>query len=89
MYEGSEAAIRTPYLMTRKMDITVGVHQGSAPIPFEEHPFRTILYADDIALVADNQKELEEKVHLWPSRTTAQLNVKSTKFFGFDKCTGS
>ncbi|VDP22979.1 unnamed protein product [Heligmosomoides polygyrus] len=31
----------------------------------EEGPLRTILYADDIALVADNQEELEEKVQLW------------------------
>ncbi|VDO75398.1 unnamed protein product [Heligmosomoides polygyrus] len=31
----------------------------------EEGPVRTILCADDIALVADNQEELEEKVQLW------------------------
>ncbi|VDP07904.1 unnamed protein product [Heligmosomoides polygyrus] len=74
MYEGSKEAIRTPHGVTRKVDITVGVHQGSALSPFlflltldsivnhlEEGPLRTILYADDIALVADNQEELEEK----------------------------
>ncbi|VDO84028.1 unnamed protein product [Heligmosomoides polygyrus] len=77
MYEGSKAAIRTPHGVTRKVDITVGVHQGSALSPFlflltldsivnhlEEGPLRTILYAGHIALVADNQEELEEKVQL-------------------------
>ncbi|VDO99331.1 unnamed protein product [Heligmosomoides polygyrus] len=78
MYEGSKAAIRTPHGVTRKVDITVGVHQGSALSPFlflltldsivnhlEEGPLRTILYVDDITLVADIQEELEEKVQLW------------------------
>ncbi|VDO87062.1 unnamed protein product [Heligmosomoides polygyrus] len=30
MYEGSKAAVRTPHGMTKKMDITMGVHQESA-----------------------------------------------------------
>ncbi|VDO98113.1 unnamed protein product [Heligmosomoides polygyrus] len=63
--------------MTKNMDITVGVHQGSALSPFfflltldsivnhlEGGSLRTFLYADDIALVADSWKELEEKVQL-------------------------
>ncbi|VDP08931.1 unnamed protein product [Heligmosomoides polygyrus] len=58
MYKGSKAAVRTPHGMTKKMDITVGVHQVSALNPFlfvltlncivnhlEEGPLRTILYA--------------------------------------------
>ncbi|VDO19287.1 unnamed protein product [Heligmosomoides polygyrus] len=77
-YEGSKAAVRTPPGMTKKMDITVGVHEGSALSPFffvltldcivrhqEEGPLRTILYADDIALVADSPEQLGEKVELW------------------------
>ncbi|VDO19680.1 unnamed protein product [Heligmosomoides polygyrus] len=73
MYEGSKAAVRTPQLMTKKMDITAG-DQGSALSPFlfvltldcivnhlEKGALRTILYADDIALVADSREELEEK----------------------------
>ncbi|VDP03124.1 unnamed protein product [Heligmosomoides polygyrus] len=35
-----------------------GHHSGGIP---REDPLRTILYADDIALVADNQEELKEK----------------------------
>ncbi|VDO73298.1 unnamed protein product [Heligmosomoides polygyrus] len=102
--------------MTKKIDITVGVHQGSALSPFlflltldsivnhfqegpggaemriPPPPLRTILYADDIALVADNQEELEEKVHLW-QRALAdnglRLNVKKTKFISSEQCAGS
>ncbi|VDP26856.1 unnamed protein product [Heligmosomoides polygyrus] len=105
MYEGSKAAIRTPHGVTRKVGITVGVHQGSALSPFlflltldsivnhlEEGPLRTILYADDIALVADNQEEVEEKVQLW-QRALAdnglRLNVKKTKFISSEQCAGS
>ncbi|VDO70855.1 unnamed protein product [Heligmosomoides polygyrus] len=71
MYGHLKAAIRTPHGVTRKVDITVEVHQGSALSPFlflmtldsivnhlEEGPFRTTLYADDIALVTENQEEL-------------------------------
>ncbi|VDP32543.1 unnamed protein product [Heligmosomoides polygyrus] len=45
----------------------------------EEGPLRTILYADDIALVADNQEELEEKVQLWQRALADRLNVKKLR----------
>ncbi|VDO75623.1 unnamed protein product, partial [Heligmosomoides polygyrus] len=55
-------------------------------------PLRMILYADDIALVADNQEELEQKVQLW-QRALAdnglRLNVKKTKFISSEQCAGS
>ncbi|VDO18674.1 unnamed protein product [Heligmosomoides polygyrus] len=53
MYKGSKAAIRTPHGVARKADITVG-----------ERSLRTILYADDIALVANSQEELKEEEQL-------------------------
>ncbi|VDP22984.1 unnamed protein product [Heligmosomoides polygyrus] len=103
MYEGSKAAVRTPHGMTKKMDITVGVHQGSDLSPFlfvltldcivnhlEECSLRTILYADDIALVADSREELEEKVQLWQGALAdngLRLNVKKTKFVSSEQCT--
>ncbi|VDP01572.1 unnamed protein product [Heligmosomoides polygyrus] len=78
MYEGLKEAVRSPHGMTKKMDITMRVHQGSALSPFlfvltlncivnhlEEGPLRTILCAHDIALVADSREELEETVQLW------------------------
>ncbi|VDO85614.1 unnamed protein product [Heligmosomoides polygyrus] len=89
MYEGSKAAIRTPHGVTRKVDITVGYTKVNQ---LEEGPLRTILYADDIALVADNQEQLEEKVQLW-QRALAddglRLNVKKTKFISSEQCAGS
>ncbi|VDP49771.1 unnamed protein product [Heligmosomoides polygyrus] len=101
MYEGSKAAIRTPHGVTRKVDITVGVHQGSALSLFlflltlnsvvnylEEGPLRTILYADDIALVADNQEELEEKVQLW-QRAQRTLRLRGTKRSGEEEKTST
>lgn len=74
MYKGSKAAVRTSHGLTKKMHITEGEHQGSALSPFlfmltfdcivnhlEEGSLITIL---DIALVADNREELEQKVQL-------------------------
>ncbi|VDP49141.1 unnamed protein product [Heligmosomoides polygyrus] len=98
MYEGSKA-----HGMTKKMDITVGMHQGSALSPFlfvltldcivnhlEEGPLRTILYADDIALVPNSREELEEKVQLWQGTLAGDgllLNVRKTKFISSEQCT--
>ncbi|VDO96877.1 unnamed protein product [Heligmosomoides polygyrus] len=86
---GPDGAIRTPHGVTRKVVITVGYTKVNH---LEEGPLRTILYADDIALVADNQEELEEKVQLW-QRALAdkglRLNVKKTKFISSEQCAGS
>ncbi|VDL78169.1 unnamed protein product [Nippostrongylus brasiliensis] len=75
MYSGSRATIRTPQGFTKKVDIAVAVHQGSAlsPILFLltldsmvshliEDPLKTILYAGDIALIAGTKVELQGKV---------------------------
>uniref|UniRef100_A0A183GV88 Reverse transcriptase domain-containing protein n=1 Tax=Heligmosomoides polygyrus TaxID=6339 RepID=A0A183GV88_HELPZ len=103
MYEGSKAAVRIPHGMTKNMDITLGVHQGSALIPFlfvlkpdcivnhlEEGPLRTILYADDIALVAHSREEPEKRAQLWQGALAAnglRLNVSKTKFISSEQCT--
>ncbi|VDP03687.1 unnamed protein product [Heligmosomoides polygyrus] len=100
-FEDSKAAVRTPHGMAKKMDITVGVHQGSALSPFllvltldcivnhlEEGPLRTILYAADIALVADSREELEKKVQLWQGALAdngLRLNVRKTKFISSEQ----
>ncbi|VDO93468.1 unnamed protein product [Heligmosomoides polygyrus] len=85
------------------MDITVGLHQGSALSPLlfvltldcivnhlEEGPLRTILYADGIALVADSGEELEGKVQVWQVALAGNgllLNVRKTKFISSKQCT--
>ncbi|XGW13282.1 hypothetical protein V3C99_013707 [Haemonchus contortus] len=61
MYDGSTTTIRTAHGHTGAIDVTVGVHQGSALSPFlflitmdiiteklMDGPLKTILYADDI-----------------------------------------
>ncbi|VDO89931.1 unnamed protein product [Heligmosomoides polygyrus] len=57
----------------------------------EENPLRTTLYADDIALVADSQDEVEEKVRLWQgvlAENGLRLIVKKKKFISSEQCTG-
>ncbi|VDL78066.1 unnamed protein product [Nippostrongylus brasiliensis] len=96
MYARSRATIRTPHGNTKKVAITVGVHQGSALSPFlflltldsmvrhlTEDPLKTILYADDMALIADSREELQDKVQQWQetlAKNCLRLNVKKTKF---------
>ncbi|VDO88086.1 unnamed protein product [Heligmosomoides polygyrus] len=56
----------------------------------EKGPLRTILYADDIALVADSREELEEKVQLWQvalADNGMRLSVKKTKFISSEQST--
>ncbi|VDP18130.1 unnamed protein product [Heligmosomoides polygyrus] len=51
---------------------------------------RTILYADDIALVADSREELEEKVQLRQGALAGnglRVNVRKTKFISSEQCT--
>ncbi|VDP53046.1 unnamed protein product [Heligmosomoides polygyrus] len=58
----------------------------------EKGPLRTILYTDDIALVADSREELEEKEQLWRvalADNGLRLNVKKTKFISSMQCTRS
>ncbi|VDP13114.1 unnamed protein product [Heligmosomoides polygyrus] len=82
-----------------------GIHQGSALSPFlfvltldcilkhlEEDPLRTILYGDDIALIADSREELEEKVQLQCTRPILDCQgesiekAKEFRYLGSDLC---
>ncbi|EYC43100.1 hypothetical protein Y032_0503g2638 [Ancylostoma ceylanicum] len=95
MYDGSTARVRTSHGMTSKFDITVGVHQGSALSPFLfimtldtvvkhllEGPPSTLLYADDVALIADSRAELQLKIQKWQTALADagfKLNLKKTE----------
>ncbi|EYC10483.1 hypothetical protein Y032_0055g2579 [Ancylostoma ceylanicum] len=95
MYDGSTARMRTSHGMRSKFDITVGVHQGSALSPFlfimtldmvvkhlPEGPPSTLLYADDVALIADPRAELQLKIKKWQTALAEagfKLNRKKTE----------
>ncbi|VDL82321.1 unnamed protein product [Nippostrongylus brasiliensis] len=94
MYAESRARVRTPHEHTKAMDIVCNVHQGSALSPFlfiltldgmvshlVKDPLKTILYADDIALIADSREELQGRVQEWQkalAKNGLRLNVRST-----------
>ncbi|EYC46334.1 hypothetical protein Y032_0401g787 [Ancylostoma ceylanicum] len=95
MYEGTTARVRTSLGTTSKFDITVGVHQGSALSPFLfimtldtvvkhllEGPPCTLLYADDVAVIADSTAELQVKIQKWQTALAdagLKLNLKKTE----------
>ena len=74
MYDRSKATIHTPHGHTTVVVVSVEVHEGPALSPFlfltldgmtshlMEVPLKTILYADDIALIEDSREELQGKV---------------------------
>ncbi|EYB83113.1 hypothetical protein Y032_0342g3027 [Ancylostoma ceylanicum] len=95
MYDGATARVRTVHGTTSKFTIAVGVHQGSALSPFlfimtldtvvkhllEGPPF-TLLYADDVALIADSRAELQLKIRKWQlalADAGLKLNTKKTE----------
>lgn len=46
-------------------------------------PLKTVLYADDIALIAESREELLEKLQKWQevlANSGLRLNVSKTKF---------
>ncbi|EYC00666.1 hypothetical protein Y032_0114g463 [Ancylostoma ceylanicum] len=95
MYEGSPTRVRTAHGTTSKFEISVGVHQGSALSPFlfiltldkvvknlmEEPPF-TLLYADDVAFIANSKVEIQDKIRKWQMTLAdagLRLNLKKTE----------
>ncbi|EYB93317.1 hypothetical protein Y032_0183g913 [Ancylostoma ceylanicum] len=96
MYDGSVAFVRTSTGDTSSFVAATELHQGSALSPFlfilvvdtETHqllegpPF-SLLYAGDIALLADTRSQLRRIVQMWQvslTKTDLKLNVKKTEF---------
>ena len=94
-YDQVKTKVRTPYGDTEGFMIDVGLHQGSALSPFlfiilmdtltEEVRTKTLwelIFADDIALVACTEEELQEKVQKWQrnlSRGGLKMSVEKSE----------
>nr|CDJ94779.1 RNA-directed DNA polymerase (reverse transcriptase) domain containing protein [Haemonchus contortus] len=101
MYDGSSTTIRTAHGQTGAIGVAVGVHQGLALSPFlflltmdviteelVDGPLKTILYADDIALIAESKVELQDNLQKWQkvlAENGLRLNVKKTKFLSSEE----
>ncbi|EYB98976.1 hypothetical protein Y032_0126g1334 [Ancylostoma ceylanicum] len=96
MYDGSAAFVRTSIGDTSSFVAVTGLHQGLALSPFlfivvvdtvtqqllEEPPF-SLLYAEDIALLADTRNQLQRKVQMGQdtlAKASLKPNVKKTEF---------
>ena len=78
MYEKSETVVRCAVGTTESFKVKVGLHQGSALIPFlfamimdkltdkvRKEPPWTILFADDIVVCKETRKEVEQRIECW------------------------
>ena len=92
-YHGARTVVRTKYGKTDEFNIRVGLHQGSGLSPFlftvvldvisEEYrgglPWE-LLFADDLALMADSEEELQRKWLCWQNGMESKgLKVNITK----------
>ncbi|KAK3865435.1 hypothetical protein Pcinc_028963 [Petrolisthes cinctipes] len=78
MYREAKTRVRSAVGTTEPFPVRVGLHQGSALSPYlfnllvdvlveevtKEAPW-SMLFADDIVLVADSGEKLQEKLELW------------------------
>ena len=77
MYERSETVVRCAVGTTESFKVKVGLHQGSALIPFlfavimdrltdevRREPW-TMLFADDIVICEETREEVERRLESW------------------------
>ncbi|KFD60959.1 hypothetical protein M514_26857 [Trichuris suis] len=99
IYRDATSRLSTSTGETETFPVTVGVHQGSAVSPLLfitvmdrvtrdlQMPYpHTMLYADDVVLMAESQQELEEKVITWKNHLALyglKLNVRKTEYMEF------
>ena len=95
MYTGAKTGVRTVYGDSKGFEVKVGMHQGSAlsPLLFVivmeaiSTEFRValpweLLYADDLAVIAETEKELIKRLNEWEHNMESKgmrVNMNKTK----------
>jgi len=97
MYTGAKTVVRTVYGNSKGFEVKVGMHQGSAsalsPLLFVivmeaiSRGFRValpweLLYADDLAVIAETEEELIKRLSEWKDNVESKgmrVNMNKTK----------
>jgi len=95
MYTGAKTVVRTVYGNRKSFEVKVGMHQGSAlsPLLFVivieaiSREFRValpweLLYADDLAVIAETEEELIKRLSEWKDNVESKgmrVNMNKTK----------
>ena len=95
MYSGAKTVVRTVYGNSKSFEVKVGMHQGSAlsPLLFVivieaiSREFRVampwkLLYADDLAVIAETEEELIKRLNEWKDNVESKrmrVNMNKTK----------
>jgi len=102
MYTGAKTVVRTVYGNSRGFEVKVGMHQGSAlsPLLFVivmeaiSREFRValpweLLYADDLAVIAETEDELIKRLNVWKDNMESRgmrVNMNKTKVMISGEC---
>jgi len=94
-YTGAKTVVRTVYGNSEGSEVKVGMHQGSAlsPLLFVivteaiSREFRValpweLLYADDLAVIAETEEELIKRLNEWENNIESKdmrVNINKTK----------
>jgi len=95
MYTGAKTVVRTVYGNSKGFEVKVGMHQGSALSPLLflivmeaiSREFRValpwkLLYADDLAVIAETEEERIKTLNKWKDNTETKgmrVNMNKTK----------
>jgi len=95
MYTGAKTVLRTVYGNSKGFEVKVGMHQGSALSPLLSvivmeaisREFRValpweLLYADDLAVIAETEEELIKRLNEWKDNAESKgmrVSVNKTK----------
>ncbi|KAK3542457.1 hypothetical protein QTP86_025884, partial [Hemibagrus guttatus] len=105
MYERSRTVVRCAVGQTEEFNVEVGLHQGSALIPFlfaivmdqlseevrQESPW-TMMFADDIVICSESREQVEENLERWRfalERRRMEVSRSKTEYMCVNEREGS